>query len=59
MFKRRKPPPKKKQQEQAKANNFLLDIITSMGLEITRNSLVIGENTGRIYGIVKYSQKAD
>ncbi|WFD12313.1 hypothetical protein P4S50_02005 [Tepidibacter hydrothermalis] len=30
-----------------------------MGLEIKRNSLIIGENTGRIYGIVKYPQKVD
>ncbi|WP_245592057.1 VirB4 family type IV secretion system protein [Clostridiisalibacter paucivorans] len=48
----------KKQQEQ-KINNSLLNIITPMGLEIKRNSLVIGENTGRIYGIVKYPQKVD
>lgn len=48
----------KKQQEQ-KINNSLLNIITPIGLEIKRNSLVIGENTGRIYGIVKYPQKVD
>src|SRR5665647_1165329 len=40
-------------------NNSLLNIITPMGLEIKRNSLVIGENTGRVYGIVKYPQKVD
>jgi ABC-type dipeptide/oligopeptide/nickel transport system ATPase subunit len=49
----------KKQQEQSKINNSLLNIITPIGLEIKRNSLIIGENTGRIYGIVKYPQKVD
>ena len=43
----------KKYQEQ-KINNSLLNIITPIGLELKRNSLIIGENTGRIYGIVKY-----
>ncbi len=41
------------------SNNSLLNIITPIGLELKRNSLVIGENTGRIYGIVKYPQKVD
>ncbi|MBF8982595.1 hypothetical protein IZY60_03490 [Lutibacter sp. B2] len=49
----------KKQQEQSKINNSLLNIITPIGLEIKRNSLIIGENTGRVYGIVKYPQKVD
>ncbi|KLE14394.1 DUF87 domain-containing protein [Clostridium sp. C8] len=40
-------------------NKSLLNIITPMGLEIKRNSLVIGENTGKVYGIVKYPQKVD
>lgn len=40
-------------------NNALLNIITPIGLELKRNSLIIGENTGRIYGIVKYPQKVD
>lgn len=40
-------------------NNALLNIITPMGLEFKRNSLVVGENTGKIYGIVKYPQKVD
>ncbi|EQB86590.1 hypothetical protein J2Z44_002330 [Clostridium punense] len=40
-------------------NNALLNIITPMGLEFKRNSLVIGENTGKVYGIVKYPQKVD
>lgn len=39
--------------------NSLLNIITPIGLELKRNSVIIGENTGRIYGIVKYPQKVD
>ncbi|VDN47279.1 conserved protein of unknown function [Petrocella atlantisensis] len=42
-----------------RTNNSLLNIISPMGLEIKRNSMVVGENTGRIYGIVKYPQKVD
>lgn len=40
-------------------NNKLLNLITPIGLELKRNSLIIGENTGRIYGVVKYPQKVD
>ena len=45
--------------EFAPVNQALLNVITPMGLEIKRNSLVIGENTGRVYGVVKYPQKVD
>jgi hypothetical protein len=40
-------------------NQALLNVITPMGLEIRKNSLVIGENTGKIYGVIKYPQKVD
>lgn len=40
-------------------NEALLNVITPMGLEIRKNSLVIGENTGKIYGVVRYPQKVD
>jgi len=40
-------------------NPSVINLITPMGLELKRNSLIIGENTGRIYGIVKYPQKVD
>jgi hypothetical protein len=50
---------KKTQNNQATVNNSLLNIITPIGLELKRNSLIVGENTGRIYGIVKYPQKVD
>ncbi|MGV8154992.1 MAG: VirB4 family type IV secretion system protein [Alkaliphilus sp.] len=47
------------QTQHPNTNNSLLNIITPIGLEIKRNSLIIEENTGRIYGIVKYPQKVD
>jgi len=50
---------KKTTREAVRVNNALLNIITPMGFEIKRNSLVIGENTGKVYGIVKYPQKVD
>jgi hypothetical protein len=50
---------KKQVQEILQVNQALLNVITPMGLEIKRNSLVIGENNGRIYGVVKYPQKVD
>lgn len=46
-------------QEEITINPTLLNLLAPMGLEIKRNSLVIGENTGKIYGIVKYPQKVD
>lgn len=45
--------------ENIPVNQALLNVITPMGLEIKRNSLVIGENTGKIYGVVRYPQKVD
>lgn len=45
--------------QKMEVNNSLLNIITPMGLELKSNSLVIGENTGKIYGVVKYPQKVD
>lgn len=45
---------KKTQNNQVTVNISLLNIITPIGLELKRNSLIVGENTGRIYGIVKY-----
>jgi len=50
---------KSKTSEFVPVNQALLNVITPMGLEIRRNSLVIGENTGKVYGVVKYPQKVD
>ena len=40
-------------------NQVLLNVITPMNLEICKNSVEIGENLGRIYGVIKYPQKVD
>lgn len=48
-----------KKQEKMKINKTLLSILTPIGLEIKRNSLIIGENLAKIFGIVKYPQKVD
>ena len=50
---------RKQQTQLCNTNNALINIITPMGLEIKRNRLIIGENTGRVYGVVKYPQKVD
>ncbi len=42
-----------------KVDKALLNVITPMGLEIKRNSLIIGENTGKVYGIVRYPTKVN
>ena len=49
----------RKKTEFVPVNEALLNVISPMGLEIRRNSLVIGENTGKIYGVVRYPQKVD
>ena len=49
----------KKKEETLPVNEALLNVITPMGLEIKRNSLVIGENLGKVYGAVRYPQKVD
>lgn len=40
-------------------NKSLLNVITPMNLSIQKNSLEIGENIGRVYGVIKYPQKVD
>ena len=50
---------KKTRLEEIPVNAALLNAITPMGLELKRNGLVIGENSGRVYGFVKYPQKVD
>ena len=46
-------------EETLPVNEALLNVITPMGLEIKRNSLVIGENMGKVYGVVRYPQKVE
>ncbi len=50
---------KKKSEPEMEINHELLDIITPLGYEIKANSLIIGENTGKVYGVVRYPQKVD
>ena len=50
---------KSQKNSEIEKNNALLNVITPMGLEIKRNTLVIGESTGKIYGVVKYPRKVD
>ena len=46
-------------QEQDVTNSALLNVITPVGLEFQKNSLSIGENIGKIYGLIRYPQKVD
>lgn len=40
-------------------NEALINAIAPMGLEFKRNSLVVGENMGKVYGVIRYAQKLD
>lgn len=46
-------------QEQDVANSALLNVITPVGLEFQKNSLSIGENLGKVYGLIRYPQKVE
>lgn len=48
-----------KRKEEMGINNTLLNIIAPMGLNFRRNDLILGENKGRIYGVIKYPQEPD
>ncbi len=48
-----------KKNEEIPINGALLNSITPIGMEYKQNSIVIGENIGRVYGVVKYPQSAD
>lgn len=45
--------------EELNINKVLLNVIAPMGLEIKKNSVVVSENTGKIYGVIRYAQKVD
>lgn len=40
-------------------NNALLNVITPLGLEFNKNSLSIGENYGKAYGLIRYPPKVE
>jgi len=44
---------------QESTNNALLNVITPVGLEFTKNSLSVGENLAKIYGLIRYPQKME
>ncbi len=44
---------------QDQKNNALLNVVTPMGLDFTKNSLSVGENYGKVHGITRYPQKVD
>lgn len=52
-------PKKQAVQERHITNTALLNVITPMGLEFTKNSLSVGENFGKIYGLIRYPQKVE
>lgn len=49
----------RKKAEKIEENSALLNVITPMGLEFQKNYLSIGENTGKIYGIIRYPAKVE
>lgn len=46
-------------QEQEIRNNALLNVITPVGLGFSKNSLDLGENMGKVYGLIRYPQKVE
>lgn len=46
-------------QEQEIRNNALLNVITPVGLGFSKNSLDLGENRGKVYGLIRYPQKVE
>ena len=46
-------------QEQEIRNNALLNVITPVGLGFSKNGLDLGENMGKVYGIIRYPQKVE
>lgn len=45
--------------EQVPENHALLNVVTPMGLEFEKNRVSIGENIGKIYGVIRYPQKVE
>ncbi|HEY5584432.1 MAG TPA: ATP-binding protein, partial [Ruminiclostridium sp.] len=49
----------KKQIDEVPINGALLNSITPIGMEFKQNTIIVGESSGRVYGIVKYPQTVD
>lgn len=50
---------KEQKQIQPTLNPALLNVIQPLGIEVKRNNIIIGENNGKIYIVVKYPQNVD
>jgi len=50
---------RQERQEPVAVNNALLNVITPIGLEFQKNRLSIGENLGKIYGVIRYPGKVE
>lgn len=48
-----------KTKEKTQINNALLNMISPMGFRLYKNKLTIGENTGKVYGVTRYSENVD
>jgi hypothetical protein len=48
-----------KTKEKTNINNSLLNMISPMGFLMYKNKLTIGENTGKVYGVTRYSESVD
>jgi hypothetical protein len=44
----------KENDKRNRINNALLNVISPIGLDFKRNEMVLGENRGKIYGVIKY-----
>ena len=50
---------KKKKDETITENRTISNIVAPMGITFNRNSIKIGDNLARAYGIIRYPQYAD
>jgi len=50
---------KRKVKEKIEANNSLLNTISPIGLNFKKNYIDIGENSGKIYGVIRYPQSPE
>lgn len=48
-----------KTKNKTEINNALLNMISPMGFRLYKNKLTIGENTGKVYGLTRYSENVD
>ncbi len=48
-----------KTKKKIEINNALLNMISPIGFRLYKNKLTIGENTGKVYGLTRYSENVD